>query len=300
MSELNVTKQDIKVKIYFKINFYYQASKINVTIKTLKKSKNQALLKELKNIISKWKKVVNQDEPEKNTNTNPKPKPNPNPNPKVKSPIKEEKDEFPEKYLLDGVSHRNNTRKKLYLNLKTCLENEEDIKIKLVKLVCEAHSEVETLRDDFMDELGRKVYITPKTFLDMNNLLMTLLETKKSENQKKIEILEDGTKKIKKTQEDIVRLEDEIRKIEPEIADKEKYLEGYVKKIKVQKEEVQKQRVKVNDFVILLKYLDNNNKKCNKDNNNSEAEIKISEINVSPFIFLVNSFTSAIFSFVLP
>ena len=45
------------------------------------------------------------------------------------------------------------------------LQYEEDIKTKLVKLVCEAHSEVETLRDDFMDELGRKVYITPKTFL---------------------------------------------------------------------------------------------------------------------------------------
>ena len=135
MSELNVTKQDIKVKIYFNINFFYQASKINVTIKELKKSKNQALLKELKNIISKWKKVVNQDEPEKNTNTNPKPKPNPNPNPKVKSPIKEEKDEFPEKYLLDGVSHRNNTRKKLYLNLKTCLENEEDKETKKKELI---------------------------------------------------------------------------------------------------------------------------------------------------------------------
>ena len=35
----------------------------------------------------------------------------------------------------------------------------------------------------------------------------------------------------------------------------------------------------INDFVILLKYLDNNNKKCNKDNNNNEDEIKISEIN---------------------
>ena len=127
------------------------------------------------------------------------------------------------------------------------LQYEDDIKTKLVKLVCEAHSEVEILREDFMDELGRKVYITPKTFLDMNDILMTLLDTKKSENQKKIEILEDGTKKIKKTQQDIVRLEDEIRKIEPEIADKEKYLEGYVKKIKVQKEEVQKQRVKVNE-----------------------------------------------------
>lgn len=127
MSELNVTKQDIKVKIYFNINFFYQASKINVTIKELKKSKNQALLKELKNIISKWKKVVNQDEPEKN--------PKPKPNPKVKSPIKEEKDEFPEEYLLDGVSHRNNTRKKLYLNLKTCLENEEDKDTKKKELI---------------------------------------------------------------------------------------------------------------------------------------------------------------------
>jgi dynein heavy chain len=78
------------------------------------------------------------------------------------------------------------------------LQYEDDVKTKLVKLVCEAHSEVETLRDDFMDELGRKVYITPKTFLDMNDILMTLLETKKSENQKKIEILEDGTKKNKK------------------------------------------------------------------------------------------------------
>ena len=133
--------------------------------------------------------------------------------------------------------------KKSFNNLKY----EEDIKTKLVKLVCEAHSSVENLRDDFMDELGRKVYITPKTFLDMNNILMTLLESKKSENQNKIDILEDGTKKIKKTQQDIVRLEDEIRKIEPEIADKEKYLEGYVKKIKVQKEEVQRQRVKVNE-----------------------------------------------------
>ena len=127
------------------------------------------------------------------------------------------------------------------------LQYEDEIKSKLVKLVCEAHSSVENLRDDFLDEMGRKVYITPKTFLDMNNLLMTLLQTKKSENQKKIEILEDGTKKIKKTQQDIVKLEEDIRKLEPEIADKEKYLEGYVKKIKVQKEEVQKQRNRVNE-----------------------------------------------------
>ena len=72
------------------------------------------------------------------------------------------------------------------------LQYEEDIKTKLVKLVCQAHSEVETLRDDFLDEFGRKVYITPMSFLDMISILMSLLQSKKSENQKKIEILEDG------------------------------------------------------------------------------------------------------------
>ena len=59
------------------------------------------------------------------------------------------------------------------------LQYEDEIKSTLVKLVCEAHSTVETLRDDFFDELGRKVYITPKTFLDMNNLLINLLQSKK-------------------------------------------------------------------------------------------------------------------------
>ena len=51
------------------------------------------------------------------------------------------------------------------------LQYEEDIKTKLVKLVCQAHSEVETLRDDFLDEFGRKVYITPMSFLDMISIL---------------------------------------------------------------------------------------------------------------------------------
>ena len=44
-------------------------------------------------------------------------------------------DEFPEKYLLDGVSHRNNTRKKLFLNLKTCLEKEKDKESKKTELI---------------------------------------------------------------------------------------------------------------------------------------------------------------------
>lgn len=75
------------------------------------KSKNTSLIKELKVIISKWKKIVNQDEPKK----------------KPKSPLKKE-EEFPKEILLADASYRNNTRKKLYTNLITCIDNEEEKK----------------------------------------------------------------------------------------------------------------------------------------------------------------------------
>lgn len=75
------------------------------------KSKNTSLIKELKVIISKWKKIVNQDEPKK----------------KPKSPLKKE-EEFPKEILLADASYRNNTRKKLYSNLITCIDNEEEKK----------------------------------------------------------------------------------------------------------------------------------------------------------------------------
>ena len=130
---------------------------------------------------------------------------------------------------------------------------EDDIKKNLVKLVCEAHSSIEELRDSFFDEYGRKIYITPKSFLDMNDLLINLLKEKKDEAEQKIKVLEEGTKKLAKTNEDIKKLEEEIKKLEPQILEKETYLEGYVKDIKIKKEEVSKQQVKVNEVLIQAK-----------------------------------------------
>ena len=72
---------------------------------------NEKKIKELKVIISKWKKIVNQNEPKK----------------KPKSPLKKE-EEFPKEILLADASYRNNTRKKLYSNLITCIDNEEEKK----------------------------------------------------------------------------------------------------------------------------------------------------------------------------
>ena len=126
---------------------------------------------------------------------------------------------------------------------------EDPIKEKLVKLASEAHHEIETLTDSFYEQLGRKVYVTPKSFLDMNSLVVNLLKEKKEESDKKITVLDEGTKKLEKTHEDIIKLEEEIRKLEPQIEEKKKNLEEYVKQINVKKDDVDKQKTKVKEVM---------------------------------------------------
>jgi transcription elongation factor S-II len=94
-------------------------------IKTLKKSKNEQLLKDLKALTFKWKKILNPQESGNKSREN-KPK---------SKPINE--DEFPEGKLIDGQSKRNNTRKLLYKNLKLSLkiENPEDGEAKRKELI---------------------------------------------------------------------------------------------------------------------------------------------------------------------
>jgi len=78
--------------------------------------------------MSQWKKIVRPGESTEKKNSNPKPK----------TPSKKEQDEFPEKYLIDGDSRRNNTRKNLYKNLKAHLNDEsEKEKEKLIEKVIE-------------------------------------------------------------------------------------------------------------------------------------------------------------------
>ena len=126
---------------------------------------------------------------------------------------------------------------------------EDHIKDKLVKLASEAHHGIEVLTENFLAELGRKVYVTPKSFLDMNALVVNLLKQKKEESDKRINVLDEGTKKLQKTQEDIVKLEEEIRRLEPQIEEKKKNLEEYVIQINIKKEDVDKQKTKVKEVM---------------------------------------------------
>ena len=81
--------------------------------------------KEYNKIMSQWKKLVKPEESAEKKNPNSKPK----------TPPKKEEDEFPAKYLIEGSSKRNNTRKNLYKNLKVCLKDGEEQKEELVQKV---------------------------------------------------------------------------------------------------------------------------------------------------------------------
>jgi dynein heavy chain len=94
---------------------------------------------------------------------------------------------------------------------------EDEKKEKVVKMVVEAHKQIEKLTDYFYQSLGRKVYVTPKSFLDMVNLMINILEKKKKESDKKINILENGTTKLETTEKDIEKLNVTITELMPKI-----------------------------------------------------------------------------------
>ncbi len=68
------------------------------------------------------------------------------------------------------------------------------------------HKSVEEASGDFYDELRRKVYITPKSYLDGINLYLTHLNDQKNEAKNNIFRLDNGCKKLKDTNSQIADL----------------------------------------------------------------------------------------------
>ena len=44
-----------------------------------------------------------------------------------------------------------------------------------------AHFDMDQLKERYLLELDRKVYVTPKTYLEMNNLFMSLVDKKRAD-----------------------------------------------------------------------------------------------------------------------
>jgi dynein heavy chain len=80
------------------------------------------------------------------------------------------------------------------------------------------HTSVENASDQFWDELRRRVYTTPKSYLDLISLYLNTLEKKRVEINQNRSRLANGLTTLKNTNTSIAELKVTITKMLPELA----------------------------------------------------------------------------------
>ena len=97
----------------------------------------------------------------------------------------------------------------------------------------------------FNSELGRNVYITPCSYLDLLNVYKTLLEEGRRTLQTRIDTLTLGVNKLEETNTVVNSLQKELTKLQPVLKEKAKEAEELLKRVAVEKEEAEVVRVRV-------------------------------------------------------
>lgn len=101
----------------------------------------------------------------------------------------------------------------------------------LVKICSLAHKNIEDLALRCANELNRIIYITPKSFLDMNSILTGLLIEKRKNLETIIRKLSDGLKKLGNTRENIKVVEKHLEILGPQLIENEKEANEAVDKV---------------------------------------------------------------------
>jgi dynein heavy chain len=116
----------------------------------------------------------------------------------------------------------------------------EKLRQSLARMCVEVHTSVEKISDEFHDVLNRKVYITPKSYLDMMSLYFKLLEYKSNELMNNRERYRIGVDCLKKTNEDVVDMQAELTKLAPVLENKRQEAEVLSKKVEADSVEANK------------------------------------------------------------
>jgi dynein heavy chain len=90
--------------------------------------------------------------------------------------------------------------------LKDLPDTSEPIKAGLSEMCMRIHTSVESMSEKFFASLRRRVYTTPKSYLDLISLYMKVLELKRVEFNKNKNRLAIGLKKLNDTNTNIADL----------------------------------------------------------------------------------------------
>jgi len=92
----------------------------------------------------------------------------------------------------------------------------EDVRKALSEMCMRIHTSVEDTSDRFFGELRRRVYTTPKSYLDLINLYLSTLDVKRSEYNANRNRLAIGLKKLNDTNKSIAELNEKERVVSGE------------------------------------------------------------------------------------
>ena len=98
----------------------------------------------------------------------------------------------------------------------------KEVKAAICDLCVEIHSTVGQFSDKFWSELQRKVYTTPKSYLDLINLYLTMLAEKRNQLNDLRQTLYVGSMKLDETNNIVASLKIELGKLQPVLDQKSK------------------------------------------------------------------------------
>lgn len=105
----------------------------------------------------------------------------------------------------------------------------DKVRFELSQLCMHIHMSVGQNSDEFFEKLRRKVYTTPKSYLDLIKLYKSALEQKREEamiNKRRLAI---GLKKLEDTNSNIAEFKIKITELQPQLKEKnEKIIESLV------------------------------------------------------------------------
>jgi len=117
---------------------------------------------------------------------------------------------WPDEALL-GVSRR---------QLEGMQGMEDHTKESLAQACCQVHQQVISTAVLFEARLRRKVYVTPKSYLDLISLYLEMILEKREEKQINLKRLQTGCDKIDEANNVVTKLQEELTKLAPFIAEK--------------------------------------------------------------------------------
>jgi dynein heavy chain len=112
----------------------------------------------------------------------------------------------------------------LYVSQQKLIEMElpnEDVRDELAKMCMIIHTSVEEASEQFYDELRRRVYTTPKSYLDLISLYINTLDRKRKEVSANKNRLAQGLKKLEETNKQIAELKISLAESAPILAQKD-------------------------------------------------------------------------------